>query len=144
LHITDGSTYDSNYEVISELAVGGNFMCLVYMKAMSGPSRNLKFGIRRATGGTPSGSNTTPASNSPSVFIVGKYEVSTSGNDIAKLWVNPSSATFGATEPTAHVQSTSGGSDAVNGTAFGGFRFTAGIGAEVDSLRIGRSWADVT
>jgi pectate lyase len=144
LHVTDGSTYDSNYEILSELAVGGNFMCVVYMKDNGGTSHNLKFGIRRAIGGTPSGSNTTPPSNSPSVFIVGKYEVNTGGNDIAKLWVNPSSASFGATEPTADIQSTSGGSDAANGTVFGGFRFTAGLGAEVDSLRIGRTWADVT
>jgi pectate lyase len=144
LHITDASTYDANYEVISELALGGNYMCAVYMKDNGGSAHNLKFGIRRATGGSPSGSNTTPPSNAPSVFIVGKYEVSTSGNDIAKLWVNPSSANFGATEPAADVQSTSGGSDAANGTVFGGFRFTAGIGAEIDSLRIGRTWADVT
>jgi len=144
LHITDGSTYDANYEVVSELAVGPNYMCAVYMKDNGGTSHNLKFGIRRATGGSPSGSNTTPPSNAPSVFIVGKYEVSTTGNDIAKLWVNPSPSSFGATEPTADIQSTSGGSDAANGAMFGGFRFTAGIGAQVDSLRISRSWADVT
>jgi hypothetical protein len=145
LHLTDVDSYTTTYETISEVSIAGNFLCVIQMK--DNGNGKVKFATRRAAGGSPTAgsSNPTPYATNAAIFIVGKLEVNNGGNDIAKLWVDPDASTFGAaSDPVTDATSTSGGSDPANGAAFGGFRFTAGIGAEVDSLRIGQTWAEVT
>ena len=67
------------------------------------------------------------------------------GNDQADLWVDPSSASYGATNAPASLGSTTGSSDptAIQYFAFNG---TSGSGPVVyyDEVRISTNWADVT
>jgi len=79
------------------------------------------------------------------LFIVGSYEfVSGTGNDISRIWINPSSTDFSAlSAPTATITAT-GGTDL---TGVRGFLLRGANGSpsgQMDELRIGTSWADVT
>ena len=79
------------------------------------------------------------------IFIVGSYEfVSGTGNDVSRIWINPSSTNFGAlSAPTATITAT-GGTDL---TGVGGFLLRGASGSPsgaMDELRIGTGWADVT
>jgi len=87
-------------------------------------------------------------------FVVMKYTfVPGSANDTVALWVNPDPSSFGGGEPAAaanDVPATSSGgftADAASGLGFfqirGGSGTTAGI-LQMDNLRIGSTWADVT
>jgi hypothetical protein len=83
------------------------------------------------------------------VFVVVSYEfVTNTGNDIVNIWVNPSSSTFGgATAPAASATATN-----LTGTDLTGIyqvfirqdSDTETPTMEMDELRIGTSWADVT
>ncbi len=77
-------------------------------------------------------------------FIVVRYTF-LSGNDQADLWVDPSPSTFGATNPPGSLASTTGASDPA---AISYFQINCPSGAgpvlNLDEVRIGTSWADVT
>lgn len=83
------------------------------------------------------------------VFVVAKYTFNPGvGDDTVALWVNPDPNTFGGSEPPAHITETTTG----NTNDAGGLRFVllrcnsssvTGIN-EVDNVRVGTSWADVT
>ena len=68
-------------------------------------------------------------------------------NHTAKLWINPSGSTFGAsTAPTPNITATAGADLNANGIrAFVlGCRTNAPPGCLVDELRVGPTWASVT
>jgi hypothetical protein len=81
------------------------------------------------------------------IFLVGSYEfVAGTGNDIAKLWVNPSSIDFGAdTAPLETLALTNaGGTDL---TGINGFLIRGVNGSPsgtMDELRIATTWGDAT
>ena len=78
---------------------------------------------------------------STTYLIVAKYEwVKGASNDVVTLWVNP--ATLGAGEDTGNKIFTSAGEDGTGSAA----RLTLcrGPNVNIDELRIGQSWADVT
>ena len=88
--------------------------------------------------------DTTQRSLNTVLFVVGCYDY---GNHTAKLWINPSSSTFGAsTAPTATITATAGADLNSNGLrAFVlGCRTNPPPGCLVDELRIGTTWAYVT
>ena len=66
------------------------------------------------------------------------------GNDQADLWVDPSSATYGATNAPASLGSTTGSSDPASLLYFA-LNATSGTGPtlHIDEVRIGTSWAAV-
>lgn len=100
------------------------------------------------------------------IFVVGKYQ--TVGgvqdgtppiptNDLASLWINPASSTFGGYEPTGALTSTAGDdittSIATNNHTLQSFILRQNgtavnnqipLGIIYDELRVGTSWADVT
>jgi hypothetical protein len=78
------------------------------------------------------------------VFVVISYQiVSGSTNDVVKMWINP---TPGQTEPAATLSATNGLTDLANLNRIlirqDGASATPNI--EMDELRIGTTWADVT
>ena len=78
---------------------------------------------------------------STTYLIVAKYEwVKGATNDVVTLWVNPT--TLGAGEDTGNKISTSAGEDGTGSAA----RLTLcrGPNVNIDELRIGQTWADVT
>jgi hypothetical protein len=87
-------------------------------------------------------------------FVVMKYTfVPGAANDTVALWVNPTSSSFGGSEPAptpndvAATNATGFNADASTGLGFfqirGGSGTTAGI-LLMDNVRIGSTWADVT
>src|SRR5580765_687060 len=78
---------------------------------------------------------------STTYLIVAKYEwVQGASNDVVTLWVNPTS--LGAGEPPGNKVSTSTGQDGA-GSA-GRFTLCRGPNVNIDELRIGQTWAEVT
>lgn len=82
------------------------------------------------------------------VFVVVSYEmISGTTNDIAKMWINPASTSFGtATPPAATITITNGGTDL---TPLERFFIrqdspTETPDLEMDEIRVGMTWADVT
>jgi hypothetical protein len=94
--------------------------------------------------------NTTVRSVNQTVFLVGSYTFTTVGNstdDVAKLWINPSSTTFGGTAPAATLTATAGNdltSDQIYSFVFLQRSANEPAGMLADELRLGRTWADVT
>lgn len=77
------------------------------------------------------------------VFVVVSYEMDPSAGDVVKLWVNP---TPGSAEPTTTLTATNTGTDL---SSVAGFLIRQDSESEtpfieMDELRVGNTWADVT
>jgi hypothetical protein len=107
-------------------------------------------GVQKGGSGVTATFDTTEYHASDTLFLVGKYDFTTSPN-AATLWINPNSSTFGsASTPTnGFVSATTG----TNGLTIDRFNFRQNVvsGAnsvpaamQWDELRIGASWAEVT
>lgn len=81
------------------------------------------------------------ADGSATYLIVAKYEwVAGATNDVVTVWVNPDG--MGGTEDPANQVSTSAGTDGTH-TA-GRLTLSRGPHLNIDEIRIGQTWADVT
>lgn len=113
--------------------------------------------LRSATGGFNIGLNNRTTSTAvyandvfalnTKIFVVGAYEfVAGTGNDISRLWINPSTSDFNSlASPTATISAT-GGTDIAAG-GLDGFLLRGASGSpsgQMDELRLGTTWADVT
>jgi hypothetical protein len=78
------------------------------------------------------------------LLVVGAYTFNTgaSSDDVASLWINPDSATFGGTPPSADRTDTGGTDLAQIGSII--LRQSPAPYLTMDELRIGTSWAEVT
>jgi hypothetical protein len=90
---------------------------------------------------------------SDTIFIVGSYDIgvlATAGDDSTRMWVNPSSANFGAASAPAATLTAATGGDALTSGSLQSFLLYERANtlfpdqAVLDELRIGTSWADVT
>ena len=85
--------------------------------------------------------------SSDTIFLVGSYtfNTGTTTDDISQLWVNPSSATFGAGSAPGGSLSSIAGTDIARVASFVLYdRSVNEPGGVIDDLRFGLSWADVT
>jgi len=81
------------------------------------------------------------ADGSTTYLVVAKYEwVDGGANDVVTVWVNPGN--LGAAEDTGNKVSTSAGTDGTDSA--GRATFSRGPNVNIDELRIGQTWADVT
>jgi pectate lyase len=81
------------------------------------------------------------ADGTTTYLVVAKYEwVTGAANDVVTVWVNP--ATLGGAEDNSNKVSTSAGADGANNA--GRFYINRGPTLDLDELRIGTNWADVT
>ncbi len=81
------------------------------------------------------------------IFLVGNYVLNSgTGNDVANLWINPSSDSFGGTEPAATLTSSGASADLtqVQRIFLRQDSTTTTPNLVVDEIRVGNSWADVT
>jgi hypothetical protein len=81
------------------------------------------------------------------VFIVGSYTFAAATADVARLWINPDPATFGAGAPPPETFNTAAGSDLKQIASFIFFQRPGGVQPEesfADELRIGGTWESVT
>jgi len=120
-----------------------NYGATVWFKA-NGSGFNIGLDNRTAT---PTSNYATPIYNlNDTIFIVGSYEfISGAGNDVSRLWINPSYIDFSAlSAPTATITAT-GGTDLTGGV--NGFLLRGASGSpsgKIDELRMGTTWASVT
>jgi hypothetical protein len=99
--------------------------------------------------GRPVAYDATSHSVGETLFIVGSYALTTgAGNDAVNLWINPNSSTFGAiSAPAANASVANDGSvtDLARVASFTIFQNSANEPTgQIDDLRIGLAWADVT
>lgn len=84
--------------------------------------------------------------NTPILLVMG-YDLTTAG-EVMNLWINPDQSTFGGgSAPTATLSDAVTASTLTTGKNLIGFLFRTGAvspGMNMDELRIGTSWADVT
>lgn len=118
-----------------------------------------------ATNFTSATWDSTTYTTNTTLFVVGKYQTvgdlyggpPVQTDDVASLWINPSSTTFGGYDPTGNITSTAGDDITTsvttnnhtlqsfvlrqNGTAANN---QIPVSIVYDELRVGTSWADVT
>ncbi len=141
----DGAVTTSNGRVAAALAV--------HLKQTN--SNRYLVGIRKAQGSSGAGGGTdvfyTGASFAVNdvVFVVAKYTFDPgAGDDTVALWVNPDPNSFGGSEPAPSIAPTTTG----NATDAAALRYaflrcnssTVTGANDVDNLRVGTSWTDVT
>ncbi len=81
------------------------------------------------------------------LFLVGSYTFNPStGDDVAQLWVDPSSSTFGVTNaPGGSLVSSGAPTDSARVASFMLFDHASNEpSGEIDDLRLGTGWGDVT
>ena len=132
-----------------------------------GSSTEFQLGILKQ-GATNFGAATwdsTYYNTSSTIFVVGKYQTvgnpqnasPPETNDVASLWINPPSTTFGGFEPTGALTSTAGDDLITNSTtnnhtlqsfvlrqSGSDASLQVPVVAVYDELRVGTTWADVT
>jgi hypothetical protein len=119
----------------------GTLIGRIHIKKVVGGKYRL--GIQNVSGGTPTQTEfaTDLVYGTPCLVVV-KYDLNGASSDIASLWVNPTS--LGGSEPTGQVTNNSGTTSA---TAFGSIclrNASTTPKAEIDEIRVGNTWADVT
>ncbi|MEO8234059.1 MAG: T9SS type A sorting domain-containing protein [Flavobacterium sp.] len=105
---------------------------------------NYRLSIQNTSGGTPTFTDfATDLTFGTTYLVVIKYDRAASPTAVS-LWVNPSSVSFGSTEPAGSVSNNSG-TGAITAFASVFLRNTATTPkVEMDEIRIGQTWADVT
>lgn len=123
----------------------GTIVTRVYARSTTG---GYNIGLQEGSGGAPATTwNSQVLTTSDTVFLVGSYTFNSgTGDDVAQLWINPSSSTFGAGSAPASSLTSSGGTDIARVASFMLFdrvadEPTTGL---LDDLRFGQTWADVT
>ena len=128
--------------------------CGIIIKTNTGAANSFFLGVTKTGTGvaTTNFDTSTPITTGQTVFLVGSYQFSNPPgvNDTVKLWINPSTATYGQVAEPATVPAliaTSGSNYATNGIDRFNFRQngTSDLSnMQWDELRIGKSWAAVT
>jgi len=104
---------------------------------------NYRLGITNSSGGTPTITDfATDLSFGTTYLVVVKHDFNGASNDISTLWVNPSS--LGGSEPGGGV---SNNSATIGQTNFASIFLRNGSNtpkADIDEVRVGGTWAEVT
>ncbi|MDB6057249.1 MAG: hypothetical protein JWO95_1093 [Verrucomicrobiales bacterium] len=114
----------------------------------SNTSSTYLVGVQKGSGATM---DSTPRNIGDTLFLVGKYDFTSTPNPVT-LWINPSTTSFGAAiePPSGSVITTTTGLDFNSTNVIDRFNFRQNTAASVpaamqwDELRLGNSWRDVT
>jgi pectate lyase len=140
LRVNSTSGLDATGEVISGLLRNGSASSYYQDVWLRLNGSNVEIGLSKLRAGTTW--HTTPLTVGATYLVVTKYQfVTGSNNDIVSLWLNP--ATGGTNEPAADI-SISAGSDGNTSIGIGRCYIYGGYAADIDEVRVGTSWADVT
>jgi len=105
---------------------------------------NFRLGIQNISGtGASQTEYATDLNFGTTYLVVVKYDFNGTSNDIATLWINPSS--LGGSEPAGSVSNS--GSSSTSATTFASVcirNSTATPKVDIDEVRAGLAWADVT
>lgn len=132
------------FAFFSESNASSNFGATLWARS-DGTGFDLGINPRTTAANTVYTSGTTSVSGTH--FIVVAYTIASgTSNDTVSLWLNPSSATFGGSAPTATLTATNAGTDLASVSSFW-FRQDAPSATPdvtIDALRVGTTWTDVT
>ena len=111
----------------------------------------IQLGIAKALGNVTNYATTNIAAGNTVFAVVRQHIITGVQNDVYDLWVNPPTAFFGTNDVDVPPSSASVGAltsdgteDAGSGTGPGRLTVGSGVNAELDELRIGSSWSEVT
>ena len=157
--VTTGSVYYSYLLKVTSLAgvTAEGYISGVYQSATSTTTGTLiwikpdgagfDIGVSARTVPNATISYSTAKTLNTTYLIVGSYQfVDGATNDSSKLWINPDASTFGKSAPAHTLASVNTGTD-LTGAARLLIRQdqdTTTAACEIDEVRIGTSWADVT
>lgn len=115
----------------------------VHIKSVSSGTK-YRLGIQNTTSGTPTQTEFAQDLDFGTTYlVVVKYDFNGASNDIATLWVNPSS--LGGSEPGGSVSNNSAtATTATNFAAICIRNASATPKAQIDEIRVGSTWASVT
>ncbi len=121
----------------------------LYARSITGSPGSFNLGIDKAGTLSAISWDSTVYNLNSTIFVVGAYtfNTGTGSDDTAQLWINPNSSTFGnASAPSTTLVSTDTSTADIATVA--ALELRSGVSGtpngEVDDLRIGTSWADVT
>ncbi len=124
---------------------GSTFAACVYAKSATGGYQLVVAGADVTSAPDVASSQTSSVmATGTTVLVVVKYTPSASASGgVSKFWINPDTASFGSTEPTPTFD------NVINGTIYevAGCTLKTGlnmVNADLDELRIGSTWAEVT
>jgi len=104
---------------------------------------NYRLGITNSSGGTPTITDfATDLSFGTTYLVVVKHDFNGTSNDISTLWVNPSS--LGGAEPGGGVSNNSATTGQTTFASIFLRNTNATPKADIDEIRIGSTWAEVT
>ncbi len=136
----------------SGVITGGGSILLV-KKAQTDPGNtDYELGTGVSTNNSDRTFDSTPLQQGVPVFVVGSYQfVGTAAHDdIARMWINPASSSFGvdeASKPAESLISQNGAGADLAGVSSLFLRNISTVGNfdfQLDELRIGTTWASVT
>ncbi len=148
LRVNDATSVDSVGEspfYFNIFGSGSTRAIPLYLKNVSG---DIEIGVAKAASTSPKyvTSGTGSAIQGSTVLVVGKYTfIAGANNDEVRLWVNP--ASVGGPEdlaPVLLIDASDNLGDVTSSSGIGRFYFVAGVAADVDELRMGTDWAEVT
>ncbi len=133
---------------VGALTATDNTAVRLQVMVKSSSASGYVIGVQKGGTGVTATYDTTERPTGTAVFLVGKYDFTTSPNTVT-LWINPPASTFGAaSEPgTGSISATTGASD---GLAIDRFNLRQNTAVSVpaamqwDELRFGTTWGMVT
>jgi Secretion system C-terminal sorting domain len=142
-----GTTHVDNGYFISFGQTSGNSVTTLFSRVSIrsvNSAANYRLGINNTTSGTPTYSDfTTDLNFGTTYLVVVKYNFNGGSNDIATIWVNPSS--LGGSEPSGGTTNSSGTSTSPSTFASVCIRNSSSTpNADIDEIRVGTTWASVT
>jgi hypothetical protein len=148
--LTSGGTYWAGFNNVQNTNSGTATPTTIVSRVMTrSATGGFNIGLQEGSSSTLGNLawDNTLFTTADTLFLVGSYTFNSgTGDDISQLWVDPNSATFGAnTAPAADLIS-DGGTDIARIASFMLFNRAANepAGGELDNLRVGLDWADVT
>jgi hypothetical protein len=129
----------------------GNWCAKVYFKKID--TTHYVLGVNKMGNASTVTFDTTTRSTSDQLFIVVGYTIdgsSVANNDTVRMWINPSSSSFGQlTPPSATVTGASASDSDQNNGGFDNFQMGVRSTSQpdlliVDEIRLGTNWAQVT
>ena len=142
-HVTDMTGFTKSAGGYFAILGDSGFRARLWIKdpTVGNTNEGLTFNLGLSTSGATTYHTGFTANLAEPVFVVMSYNLD---NDEVKLWTVPDAATFGTNTPPAADVTLTGNGDAINRFILRQDSTSETPNMDIDELRIGTSWADVT
>lgn len=142
-HVTDMTGFTKSAGGYFAILGDSSFRARLWIKdpTVGDTNEGLTFNLGLSTSGATTYHTGFTANLAEPVFVVMSYNLD---NDEVKLWTVPSETTFGTNTPPAADITLTGNGDAINRFTLRQDSTSETPNMDIDELRIGTSWADVT